>query len=115
MNKPTNEQIDAEVERAIKSNNVFLRGVYMILSSAFIFAVLGAIAGWAFAIALPGYFRNVYDATDSEIWQVAVGLGITRGFILGVFLSSVVLLATAWYRSRIKQTIVQQYNKDSAM
>lgn len=111
MNKPTNEQIDAKVDRVITNNNIFLRGVYMILSSAFIFSVLGAIAGWAFALALPDYFRNVYDATDSEIWQVAVGLGITRGFILGVFLSSVVLLATAWYRSRLKQSLVRQYEQ----
>ena len=111
MNKPTAEQIDAEVDRALKSNNIFLRGMYMILSSGFVFAVLGAIAGLVFSVALPGYFRNVYDATDSEIWQVGLGLGITRGFLLGIFLSSVVLLATAWYRSRIKQTILQQYEK----
>ena len=111
MEKPTPAQIDAEVDRAMKSNNMFLRGIYMIVSSGFVFAVLGAIAGWVFSLVIPGYFRNVYDATDEEIWQVAVGLGVTRGFILGIILASVVLLATAWYRSRIKQTIMQQLDQ----
>ena len=113
MSKPSPEQIDAEVDRALKQNNLFLRGMYMILSSGFVFAVLGAIAGWAMSLALPDYFRNVYDSTDSEIWQIAVGLGVTRGFVTGIVLASVVLLATAWYRSRIKQTIMQQYDQPS--
>ena len=113
MSKPTPEKIEAEVDRALKTSNMFFRGMYMLLSSGFVFAVLGALAGLVFALALPGYFRNVYDATDSEVWQVGVGLGTTRGFLLGVFLSSVVLLATAWYRSRIKQTILQEFeNRD---
>ena len=110
MNKPTKQQIEAEVDKAMKNSNVFLRGMYMIMSSAFIFSVLGGLAGWFLSLTLPGYFRNVYDAADSEIWQVAVGLGLTRGFLLGIFLSSVVLLATAWYRSRIKNTLMQHYD-----
>ena len=109
MNKPTPEQIDAEVDRAIRSNHMFLRGMYMLVASGCIFAILGAIAGLVIGLTMPGYFRNVYDATDTEIWQVAIGLGLTRGFLLGIFLSSVVLLSTAWYRSRIKQSILSQY------
>ena len=113
MSKPTEEQVDAEVDRALKSSNMYLRGIYMLVSSGIVFAFLGAISGWVFALAMPGYFRNVYDATDSDLWQVAIGLGLARGFWLGILLSSVVLLATAWYRSRIRQAIMDQYEKQS--
>ena len=109
-------EVAAQIQKALGNDRMLFRSFYMIITTAIMFGAMGGLVGWVLAILLPGYFRNVYDAMDSEIWQVGVGLGISRGLICGVLIGCSVLVATAWYRSRMAKVVMSQlpdYSVDS--
>ena len=105
-------RVAAEVGRVLSNDRMAIRAFYMIVSTTAIFGLIGGLMGWVMAIVTPAYFRDVYDTLESDVWQVAIGMGVTWGLIAGLASGCSVLLATAWYRSRIKQALAQQYNVD---
>ena len=102
-------EIAAEIDRALSNDRMLVRAFYMIVSTTVIFGAIGALVGWSMAIVLPAYFRDVYDTLESEAWQVGIGKGLSTGLISGVIIGCSVLLATAWYRSRIKSVLIEKY------
>ena len=107
-------EIALQVEQALSNDKMMVRSFYMIVTTTVIFGFLGSMIGLILATLTPAYFQNVYDAVDSDIWQIALTLGLTRGLICGVIASSAVLVATSWYRSRFKNAIIAQLeNADS--
>ena len=108
-NQPVESEIAAEVARVLSNDRMAIRAFYMIVSTTAVFGLLGGIAGWILAIFTPAYFRDVYDTLESDVWQLGVGLGVTWGLIGGLIAGCSVLLATAWYRSRIKKTLTDRY------
>ena len=102
-------EISAEVARVLSNDKIVIRAFYMIVSTTAIFGLLGGIAGWIMAVSVPAYFRDVYDTPQNEIWQVGVGIGVTSGLLGGLLIGCSVLLATAWYRSRLKNALLEKY------
>ncbi len=103
--------VDAEIERTLAGDKMIYRSLYLVIATTIMFGAFGGIVGWLLAILTPDYYRSRFDALDSEVWQIAVGSGVTQGLFVGALVGCVVLLATAWYRSRIKAAIVQQFQQ----
>ena len=85
-----------------------LGSLKLIIFSTIFFGAVGGLIGWLLSLLTPGYYRAAYDADKSDIWQIGVGLGLTQGFIAGIVVGCVVVLASAWYRSRIKAGIMRE-------
>jgi len=100
--------VTAQIEKALSNDKIVIRSFYMIVSTSMVFGIVGAALGWILAILTPAYIRQVYDVMDSEVWQIGVGAGLTRGLICGLIAACSVLVATAWYRSRMVKALTQQ-------
>ncbi len=105
---PSLASINSELDRALPQDRMVAKGLYMIITTTIMFGAFGGLIGWVLSLVTPAYYRNMFDALDSEVWQIALGLGITQGLVCGVVVGCVVLLSTAWYRSRIKAGFVEQ-------
>ena len=105
--------VDAEVERTLAGDKMIYRSLYLVVATTIMFGAFGGIVGWLLSLLTPDYYRSRFDALDSEVWQIAVGSGVTQGLIVGALVGCVVLLATAWYRSRIKTAILQQFQQQA--
>lgn len=64
--------------------------------------------GWVLSVIAPAYYRYMFDAMDSELWQLGVGLGLTQGLVAGLVAGCVVVLAAAVYRSRIRSGLLRE-------
>ena len=100
--------VTAQIEKALSNDKIVIRSFYMIVSTSLVFGILGAAIGWILAIFTPAYVRQTYDVMESEVWQIGVGAGMKWGLICGVIAACSVLLATAWYRSRMAKALTQQ-------
>lgn len=112
-NRTFQSKVDAELERTLAGDKMIYRSLYLVIATTIMFGAFGGIVGWLLSILTPDYYRSRFDALDSEVWQIAVGSGVTQGLIVGAAVGCVVLLATAWYRSRVKAGIVQQFQQPS--
>ena len=101
--------VTAQIQQAFDQGKLVFRSIYMISVTSLMFGCMGALIGWLLATITPAYFRDVYDTMESEAWQVGLGMGLSTGLICGVAIGCSVLLATSWYRSRVKQSLIQQY------
>jgi hypothetical protein len=83
-----------------------LKGFLIILLSGIAFALGGALIGYSLGVAMPGYYRAVFNS-GREPWfdpvTVGLGLGLTQGLVCGVVIGAVVVLAVAWYNSRRRE------------
>lgn len=116
MTDPTSDiaaaDIATQIQQAFDQDKLIFRSLYMISITSLMFGCFGALVGWLMAIVTPAYFTDVYDTMESEAWQVGLGLGVSRGLICGVIIGCSVLLATSWYRSRIKQSLLSQLEQE---
>ena len=81
-----------------------LRGFIITITSGVAFAIVGGVLGNLIGLYLPDYYRIVFDLPpDSDInpVQAGVGLGATQGLSAGLVVGLVIVVATAWYQSRV--------------
>lgn len=80
------------------------RGLAIIIASAIGFGLASAAPGCLLGVAVPRYYRAVYRTADREEFnpvEVGLGRGLSQGLIAGLCVGAVVVLAVAWYRSRV--------------
>lgn len=80
-----------------------IRAFAVILGSAFVIGLAGALIGYALGKTNPNYYRSVFDGGDSPNFdpvQVGLGLGLTQGLTVGFIIGAVVVIAVTWYRSK---------------
>jgi hypothetical protein len=83
-----------------------LRAFLTIIASAIGFGLGGWLIGYMLGTNAPGYYRSVFrNGSDPAFDPVAVGagLGLTQGIVAGLIVGAVVVLAVAWYRSRVPE------------
>lgn len=105
---PYNAPADEKLNQALGNNQLIFGSLKLIVISGLMFGAFGALIGWVLAVLTPGYYRSVFNADNSDIWQIGVGLGLTQGLFAGLVVGCVVVLAAAWYRSRVKTGILRE-------
>ncbi len=101
-----------DVIKAFSSENMIRRGFLMVIFSALFFGAAGASVGLALGALAPDYYRAVFRLTsDQSPIQLGVGLGLTQGLIAGVVVACVVVLAAAWFKSRVKEGVLRQLDR----
>ena len=81
-----------------------IRGFLITIASGAAFSVLGGAIGYAMGTFAPDYYRVVFRVPPSvqlDPAHVGLGLGITQGLAAGLFIGLVIVVAVAWYNSRI--------------
>jgi len=85
-----------------------LRAYLIVCLSGVAGACAGAGIGYLLGTAAPGYYRAVFIA-GGEAWfdpmHVGIGLGVTQGLPVGLVIGSLVVVVTAWSRSRNPGTV----------
>ena len=79
-----------------------IRGFVIVIASGVAFALAGGVIGGCLGYFAPAYYYAVFHMPSVREYavQIGVGLGATQGLIAGLVVGCVVVVATAWYRSR---------------
>ena len=83
-----------------------LRGFIITISSGLGFGIIGAVLGFTVGKFAPDYYRIVFrmpPEIDLDPAQAGFGLGLTQGVAAGIVIGLVIVVAVAWYNSRIKK------------
>ena len=81
-----------------------VRGFAITIASGIAFGCFGALAGYALGSVAPDYYRIVFRIpSDIAInpAQAGLGLGVTQGCVSGLIIGLVIVVAVAWYNSRV--------------
>lgn len=81
-----------------------LRAFATIIASAIGFGLAGGLVGYLLGVVAPGYYRAVFRNGGEAYFDppsVGLGLGVTQGLTVGLIVGALVVLAVAWYRSRV--------------
>ncbi len=81
-----------------------LRGLVITISFGIAFAIIGALAGYVLGSVAPDYYRIVFripPGASIDPAQAGMGLGVTQGFAVGLAVGLVIVVAVAWFNSRI--------------
>ena len=101
-----------DVIKAFSSENLIRRAFMMVIFSALFFGAAGASVGLTLGALAPDYYRAVFRLTSEQSpIQLGIGLGLTQGLIAGVVVASVVVVAAAWFKSRVKEGVLRQLDK----
>ncbi len=106
------------IREALKTDRLLLRGFLTVAASAFFFGLFGGIAGLLIGMFLPDFFLSIFRSVDFdriEPWKMGMGLGVTQGLVAGAVVGCVVLLSTAWYKSRMNNSMVQMMAQIQAL
>lgn len=88
------------------------------VASALFFGLFGGGMGLLIGLFLPDYYVSIFRSVDFdqiEPWKLGTGLGLTQGSVAGVVIGCVVLLSTAWYKSRMNNSLVQMMAQVQAL
>lgn len=103
--KPARE----DVVNAFRSDRLLKLGLITVIASTLFFGFGGGLVGWLLGLLAPDYYRVTVDlGPNTDATQVGLGLGVTQGAFAGVIVGCVVLLSTAWYKSRIQKAVLNQ-------
>ena len=105
---PYRPPAEQQLNQALKSDRMIAGGFKTIIMSTVVFGAIGTMIGWVLSVIAPAYYRYMFDAMDSELWQLGVGLGLTQGLVAGLVAGCVVVLAAAVYRSRIRSGLLRE-------
>jgi hypothetical protein len=96
--------------KAFQSDRLLRNGLILILFAVIFFAMAGALAGWALGVFAPDYYRISlhFEKGEADAGQLGIGLGATQGAVAGLIAGCVVVLATAWFKSRVKSIVIDQ-------
>ena len=67
---------------------------------------------------LPQYYDAMFPRLNGmagQHWKLGAGLGVTQGLVGGSVVGCVVLLSTAWYKSRMSNSIAQMVAQAHAL
>ena len=81
-----------------------VRGFIITMGSGLAFAVIGGLLGYVMGTFAPDYYRIMFHippGIELDPKQAGLGLGLTQGFAAGLFIGLVIVVAVAWYRSRL--------------
>ena len=81
-----------------------LRGFIITTTSGVFFGGLGALVGYALGRFAPDYYRIAFKIPPEFPYdpaQAGLGLGLTEGAVIGLIVGLVIVVAVAWYNSRI--------------
>ena len=81
-----------------------VRGFVITLASSLAFACVGAAVGYTLGSVAPDYYRTVFripPEASINTAQAGLGLGITQGLGTGLIVGLVIVVAVAWYNSRM--------------
>ena len=81
-----------------------VRGFIITIASGLAFAAIGGVLGYAMGTFAPDYYRLVFripQGIELDPAQAGLGLGLTQGLAAGLFIGLVIVVAVAWYRSRL--------------
>ena len=87
-----------------------LRGFVITIASGIVFALVGAGLGYSLGHSAPDYYRTVLrnpSGVDFDPIQVGLGLGLNQGLAAGLLVGLVIVIAVAWYNSRLKVQVPQ--------
>lgn len=105
---PYQPPAEQQLNQALGSDRMIAGGFKTIIMSSVVFGAIGTMIGWMLSVIAPAYYRHMFEANDSDLWQIGVGLGLTQGLIAGLVVGCVVVLAAAVYRSRIRTGILRE-------
>ena len=108
FSNPYQAPAEQQLQQALGVDRIVLGGFKVIATSTIVFGALGTLVGWLLSVIAPAYYRHMFEANDSDIWQIGVGLGLTQGLIAGLVVGCIVVLAAAIYRSRIRSGILRE-------
>lgn len=89
----------------------FGRAVAWILTTAILFASVGAAIGYLIGTNMPGYYRSVFgDGGSPHFDPIAVGFGqgLTQGLVLGVTIGLILVLAAWWKEAKLASLAIQE-------
>lgn len=89
------------------------RGLLITLACGLGFGILGTAVGMLLGSLAPDYYRAVLHippGTPVDPTQVGLGLGLTQGVGAGLVVGLVVVVAVAWYQTRL--AAVEQSRSD---
>lgn len=81
-----------------------LRGFSITIASGLAFGIFGGLAGYLLGSIAPDYYRVVFGISRTHainMAQFGLALGLTQGVIGGLLIGVGVVVAVAWYNSRI--------------
>lgn len=104
-----------EVNASFQSDKLMRNGLILIICSTLFFAICGAIAGWAMGMFAPDYYEVTlhFEEGEAKPEQVGAGLGLRQGAIGGLIAGCLVVVSTAWYKSRIKNIVLGKVENDT--
>lgn len=105
---PYQPPAEQQLNQALGADRMIAGGFKTIITSSVVFGAIGTMIGWLLSVIAPAYYRHMFEASDSDLWQIGVGLGLTQGLIAGLVVGCVVVLAAAVYRSRIRSGILRE-------
>ena len=82
----------------------FPRAMMVILTSAFVFALVGGTVGFGIGTYFPDYYRDLFLSGRSPEFNpvsVGIGQGVTQGVSGGAGLGVVLVAILAWYETRM--------------
>lgn len=80
------------------------RGLIITIACGFAFGLFGAGLGFLLGSIAPDYYRTVFRMSpevEIDLAQAGLGLGATQGLAAGLLVGLVIVIAVAWYHSRM--------------
>lgn len=87
------------------------RGFMITIVSGIACSLMGGLLGYALGMFAPDYYRTVFHIPPGvalDPAQAGLGLGVTQGLAVGLFIGLVVVVAVAWYNSRLARNLTAQ-------
>lgn len=97
------------IKEAFDTDKLLKKGFLTVIASTVFFGVMGCGVGGLLGVLVPDYYQTVFrfSAPYGEVWKIGAGLGLTQGLVAGIVVGCVVLLSTAWYKSRMNSSVAQ--------
>jgi hypothetical protein len=97
---------------------MLFKGFVTIVMSSLFFGFMGGLIGMLIGLLIPQYYETIYPGLSrigGDPWKMGVALGAVQGLVAGICVGSVVLLSTAWYKSRMTNSITQMVAQAQAL
>jgi len=78
-----------------------VRGFAIVLLSAMLFGLLGALVGYIIGVVSPDYYAAIFSFRGrSDMGSFGIGIGLAQGIVAGIVVGLVIVVAVTWYESR---------------
>lgn len=92
----------------MSTDRILQRGLLMVFASTVMFGLMGAIVGGLIGVFLPDYYYAMIPSIRNgggSTWQLGIGLGLTQGAIGGALIGVILVVSTAFYKSRMRNSV----------